>query len=288
MLVVLNKTAALTFMLGCMTMVQLAQARSFTFAPLPMEQPETVVKQVRPMLAYLEKHIAADLRIEYLGDYADILKKFQAGTLDLAYLGPLPYVALREKYAQAEPVVHFMEKSGKASYSCAIVVAESKVPLASLKGKKIALTQPLSTCGYLSTDGLLRRGGVNLEQTRYRYLDKHDEVALAVARGEYDAGGLKTAIGKKYAHMGLVIAAETAALPGFALIANGRTLDAATIAALRKALVGLKPLRNRRDARLTQTWGENIKYGALPAQDADYDALRKLRARADIPEEGNF
>ena len=283
-----KKAVALTVVLAAMAIAQIAQARSFSFAPLPMEQPETVVRQVRPMLAYLEKHIAADLRIEYSSDYADILNKFQAGTLDFAYLGPLPYVALREKYAQAVPVVHFVEKSGKANYTCAIVVAGDKVPVSSLKGKKIALTQPLSTCGYLSTDGLLRGGGVNLEQNKYRYLDKHDEVALAVARGEYDAGGLKTSIGKKYAHMGLTIVAETATLPGFALIANGRTVDTGTIEALRKALTSLKPLENKEHADLTKTWGENIKRGAVPAADADYDAVRKLRARADIPEDGNF
>ncbi|MCP5277867.1 MAG: PhnD/SsuA/transferrin family substrate-binding protein [Thiobacillus sp.] len=279
------KPVALLLALGC---AATAQARTLTFAPLPMEQPEIVVKQVRPMLSYLEKHITADFRIEYSSDYADILKKFQAGKVDLAYLGPLPYAALREKYPQAVPVVHFVEKSGKSSYTCAIVVAGVKIPLSGLKGKKIALTQPLSTCGYLSTDGLLRQAGVTLEQNRYRYLDKHDEVALAVARGEFDAGGLKTAIGRKYAHMGLSIVAETPALPGFALIANSRTLDAATIEALRKALTALKPLDDKDDAALTQNWGENIKRGAVPASDADYDAVRKLRARADIPEEGNF
>ena len=36
-----------------------ACAAPFAFAPLPMEQPETVVKQVKPMLAHLEKSLAA-------------------------------------------------------------------------------------------------------------------------------------------------------------------------------------------------------------------------------------
>lgn len=263
-------------------------AETYVFAPLPMEQPETVVKQVKPMLQHLEKATAASFRIEYSADYADILKKFSEGKIDLAYLGPLPYVALREKYPKAVPVVHFMEKSGKATYTCAIVVAGDKVALNTLKGKRIALTQPLSTCGYLATDGLMRQAGTNLEQSKYRYLDKHDEVALAVARGEYDAGGLKTAIGKKYAHMGLSIAAETQALPGFALIANSQTLRPETIDAIRKTLSGLQPLKNSNDAEITKTWGDNIKYGAVPASDADYDAVRRLRARADIPEDGNF
>lgn len=263
-------------------------AQSYRFAPLPMEQPETVVKQIRPMLGHLEAATNARFHIEFNADYAEILKKFRAGQIDMAYLGPLPYVALKEAYPLAEPIVHFIEKSGKSSYTCAIVMAGAKAPLSSLKGKKIALTQPLSTCGYLATDGLMRQAGVNLEEAKYRYLDKHDEVALAVARGEYDAGGLKTAIGKKYAHMGLNIVAETAAMPGFALIANGRTMSRADIEAIRKALTNLKPLKNLEDAEMTRGWGDNIRNGAVLASDSDYDSVRKLRARADIPEKDNF
>lgn len=265
-----------------------AAAAPFVFAPLPMEQPETVVKQVKPMLAHLEKSLGNTFRIEFSTDYGDILKKFSEGKVDLAYLGPLPYVALKDKYPHAVPVVHFNEKSGKSTYTCAIVVAGEAMPLSKLKGGKIALTQPLSTCGYLSTDGLLRQAGLNLEQTKYRYLDKHDEVALAVTRGEFDAGGLKTAIGKKYGHMGLSVVAETQPLPGFALIANARTMKPEAIEAIRKSLTALQPLKNTEDAEVTRSWGDNIKYGAVPAKDSDYDVVRRLRARADIPEDGNF
>lgn len=268
--------------------MQASAAQNYRFAPLPMEQPETVVKQMRPMLGHLEAATGSRFRIEFSADYAEILKKFRDGQVDLAYLGPLPYVALKEAYSQAEPVVHFIEKSGKSSYTCAIVAAGGKVTLSSLKGKKIALTQPLSTCGYLATDGLMRQAGTNLEDAKYRYLDKHDEVALAVARGEYDAGGLKTGIGKKYAHMGLNIVAETAPMPGFALIANSRTMSRADIEAIRKALTSLQPLKNPADAQVTQGWGDNIRSGAVVASDSDYDSVRKLRARADIPEKDNF
>jgi len=261
---------------------------SIAFAPLPMEDPETVMRQFKPMLNYLEKSAGIGIRVEYSTDYAEILKKFREGQLDLAYLGPLPYVTLKEKYPQATPVAHFVEKSGKPTYTCAIVVAGDKVPLATLRGKKIALTQPLSTCGYLSTDGLLRQAGITLEQARYRYLDKHDEVALAVARGEFEAGGLKTAIGKKYAHLGLNIIAETAPLPSFALIANTRTMSPEWIERLRKALTTLQPMKDATDTAITRNWGDNIRYGAVPAADSDYDGVRRLRARADIPEQGNF
>jgi len=271
--------------LACITALLfsgIAAAETLSFAPLPMETAETVAGQWKPLLDHIEKSLGVTLRIEYSESYGEILDKFRAGKIDLAYLGPLPYVALREKFPQATPIVHFNEKNGKPAYTCAIVaLADAKLGLKDIKGKKVALTQPLSTCGYLSTDGLLRQAGATLEQNRYRYLDKHDEVALAVTRGEFDAGGLKTAIGKKYAHLGLAVIAETAPLPGFALVANASTVKGERIAQIQKMLESV-------DAATRNAWGDNIRHGAVAARDADYDTVRKLRARADIPEKGNF
>lgn len=264
---------------ACVLMCGAARADSIAFAPLPMENPETTAGQWKPVLDHLGKSLTQPVRIEYSDNYGAILEKFRRGQIDLAYLGPLPYVTLREQFPQAVPVVHFNEKDGRATYTCAIVaLAERRLAAKDLRGKRLALTQPLSTCGYLATDGLLRRAGSNLEQNRYRYLDKHDAVALAVARGDFDAGGLKTAIGAKYRHLGLAVVAESAPLPSFALIANGTRLSAEQIAGIRNALTGA-------DATLRATWGDNIRHGAVPASDADYDPVRKLRARREIPEQ---
>ena len=257
-------------------------AEPLRFAPLPMESPETVASQWKPALDHLSRAIGQEVRFEYSDSYAEIIEKLRSGRLDLAYLGPLPYVALKEKFAAAEPVVRFNEANGKDSYTCALVALEERrLAPARMRGLKVALTQPLSTCGYLSTDGLLHQGGGDLEHHRYRYLDKHDAVALAVARGEFDLGGLKTAIGRKYAHLGLAILAETAPLPGFALIAHGERLGAARIEAIRQAFLRAEPAQRA-------GWGENIRHGAVPAADSDYAAVRELRRRTDIPQQGNF
>lgn len=253
-----------------------------SFAPLPMESPETVASQWKPLLDHLGQALGIPLRIDYSDSYATILDKFQAGKLDLAYLGPLPYIALKERFPAATPVVHFNEKNGQPSYTCAIVaLAERKFALKDLRGQRIALTQPLSTCGYLTTDSLMRHAGGDLEKNRYRYLDKHDTVAIAVARGDYEAGGLKTAIGQKYAHLGLQVIAESPALPSFALIANSDRLSPERIAAIRMALVGATPAQRA-------AWGDSMRHGAVPATDGDFDAVRLLRTRADIPAKGNF
>lgn len=261
-------------------------AETVRFAPLPMENRETVVKQFRPMTDFLQKRLGITIEYVYADSYADILEKFRTGKIDLAYLGPLPYVELHNSYPAAEPLVHFREASGQTTYTCSLVAfADSTPPLAKLTDKNVALTQPLSTCGYLSANGLLRRYGSNLERNHYRYLGKHDAVALAVVQGQYDIGGLKTAIGKKYQHLGLSILAETAPLPSFALVANKSTLRPGLQSLIRKALIDINPDKSR---AMLAGWGDNIRYGAAPANDADYDVIRELLGDVEIPDQGNF
>lgn len=259
-----------------------AAAETLSFAPLPMETPYTVAGQWKPLLTYLEETLGVTLRIDYSLDNNEIVKKFQAGQLDLAYLGPLPYVTLKKIFPAAEPVVIFHEKNGYPTYTCALAAStESTLNLNGLKGQKIALTQPLSTCGYLAIQGLLHQSGSSLEANRYRYLGQHDEVALAIVRGEFAAGGLKTAIARKYAHLGLVVRAESSPLPGLALIANSERVSAERIAQIRQALLSA-------DEKTRRQWGDNIRHGVTPARDSDYDGMRQLPMPANIPTQGNF
>jgi phosphonate transport system substrate-binding protein len=264
-----------------------AWSEVITFAPLPMENRETVLKQFMPMAIYLRQTLGLEVRFDYSDSYDQILEKFRAGVIDLAYLGPLPYVSLKARADHAEPLVHFKESDGKPLYTCAIVaLADRKIDLASLSNQKVALTQPLSTCGFLSTNGLLRERGSSLARNLFRYLDKHDEVALAVVRGEYEIGGIKTAIGRKYAHLGLNVLAETAPLPSFALIANTKTLKPETRSAIRTALAGLDPAGKDKD--MLALWGDNIRHGSALASDRDYAPVRALLGGETIPTTGNF
>ena len=259
-----------------------AQSGPIRFAPLPMENREAMVLQFRPMATFLEQRLGRPVVFDFSDSYAKILEKFLANTIDLAYLGPLPYVELRAKDDQAEPLVLFREESGQPMYTCAIVtLADQPLSLTALTNRRIALTQPLSTCGYLAVNGLLQEHGSNLEANRYRYLDKHDAVALAVIRGEFNAGGLKTSIAKRYSHLGLQVIAETPSFPGFGLVGNRQTLAEPTLQAIRTALTGLDPAGV--DQTLLAQWGASIRYGAVAATDADYQALRRYRGTLAIP-----
>lgn len=261
-----------------------APVQTLTFAPLPMQTPEEVVRQIKPMLVYLEQQLGVQVNIRYVSSYAELLALFRQGQIDLTYLGPLPYVSLRAGYAQATPLVHFREKDGQASYTCALVAADA-VGAETWRDKRVALTQPLSTCGYLSVAGLMHQKKQNLEHNRYRYLGTHDAVALAVTRGEFELGGMKTAIARKYAHMGLQVLAETAPLPGFALVGNGATLSEGVMSLIAEVLLRLD---GGKTPEVLAGFGESFRYGSVTATDADYDGLRGLKVFEQIPDKGNF
>jgi len=259
-----------------------ASAETLTFAPLPMETPSTVASQWGPMLHYLELTLGITLEIDYSESNTEIVDKFKAGKLDLAYLGPLPYLTLKQSFPAAEPLVIFHEKNGQPFYTCAMIAsAESTLATKNMKAQRIALTQPLSTCGYFATQGMLNRFGSSLEANHYRYLGQHDEVALAVVRGEFDFGGLKTAIAQKYTHLGLKVVAESPPMTGLALVANSNRVSAERQETIRKALLAAND-------EIRQQWGDNINKGISPAKNSDYDGLRTLSFPAHIPEKGNF
>ncbi len=188
-------------------------------------------------------------------------------------MGPLPYVALKAQFGAATPLVHFLEASGQPTYTCAIVSTNAKTRLLkSLKGVKVALTQPLSTCGIRATDGLLQQAGNTLMAQQYRYLNQHaDAVALAVASGEFELGGIKTAIARQYAHVACKWWPKPHLRPSFALIANGQKLSPQRQQTLRQVLTSLSPLNNPADRSITQSWGNNLRHGAVNASDADYE-----------------
>lgn len=255
---------------------------TLVFAPLPMENKEAIYKTFAPLTNYLSQTLHVTIHYDFSDSYDALLAKIAAGKVDMAYLGPLPYVTLRKNYPFVTPLVHFKEASGDASYTCSIIgLKDDLKELTTMRQTPIALTDPLSTCGYLSTEGLLKSMHNSLENNLYRYVQKHDEVALEIIRGKYQYGGIKTAIAKRYQHLGIMILASTEPLPGFAMIANTKRLSPETLTQLQRALLQTNQIDKN-------AWGESVKYGCVEANDQDYEALRTLQNGVTIHPEGNF
>ena len=257
------------------------------FAPLPIEDPKIVAADFRPMLAFLEQRTGNAIALETFVDYGAILQGLREDRIDLAYLGPLPYVLLTERDEHFEPLVRFLNADGRSEYTCALArFGNYPRRLESIGGARLALTQPYSTCGYLATERMLRDAGQTLRHMRYFYAGSHTESILAVVRGDALVGSAKTDIAAKYQHLNIQIVAESAPLPGFVLVANRRTTTAAQRAAIRDALLSLEPRSEPSDRATTASWGPAIRHGTIRAEDRAYDPVRRLyRALPDgIPE----
>lgn len=281
------KRFLLTLLLGAFSGQAVAGA-PYVFAPLPMGQPEAVLRKFKPMLAYLERETGLTFGIAYTRDYGELLRLFREGKVDMAYLGPLPYVQLRQQFNAALPLVHFLEPTGDPRYTCALVELANDGAIRGKPTKRVALTQPLSTCGFLATDGLLSGQGEDLGQMGYRYLGTHDQVALSVIRGDFDLGGMKTDIARGYGHLGLRVVGESEGMPAFSLIANRQKMSAAHAEAVRQALLRLRPGSRPGDAREVSRWGGNIRHGAVPAADSDFGVVRRMLRGKKIPETGSL
>lgn len=260
-----------------------AAAPALRFAPLPMVSQEAMMQEYLAPVSYLEDKLGRTIDLVHTRDYQALIERFRRDEIDLALVGPLPYVMLSQDFDGAVPLVRFLEADGRDRYTCALVVfGHSPLHAGALAGKRLALPDPLSTCSDVGTGAILVAAGGNLNQTQRSYLDRHDAVALAVILDQADAGGLKTSIARKYASLGLRIIAESPPYPGFVLVANRHTVDESTQQRLREVLLFLPPAANPTDALLMRSWGGTMRYGAVRAEDEDYAILRQLWRVKDI------
>lgn len=233
------------FFLLVWLLVPSAACAGLTYSPLPMVNPEKVVAETRPMLDYLSRSLHLPIQINYPSNNAEVVKAFMEDRIDMAEIGALPYLLLREVAPHAQALVFILEEGASATYTCALVGPFDGAPSVEALAEEIPLvlatTQTLSTCGPLSASWLLHSAGIAPERADFNVLGNHEEVALAVARAEYAAGSMKTLIARRYRHLGVQVLAETPPLPVFALVVNTRTLSETTITRIKELLLDISP-----------------------------------------------
>ena len=261
-------------------------AQVIRFAPLPLESHKIVQEQFQGLADYLEATAGVEIEWVRFTDNASIVAAFCAGRVDLAYLGPMPYVILSRDCPQARPLACFRDADGAAAYTCSLVVfGDSGLTLEGLKGVSFGLTQPYSTCGYLASSEMLATVGLTLggDGNRFSYAGSHSEAALGVARGKYDVAGIKASIAARYSHLNLNVIATSSPYPGFNLVANAATLDPGTLDRLQQALLRLDPAAHPDLAERMKTWGDQIRNGTVPAEQCDYSGVAAALERLPWP-----
>lgn len=264
------------FLLSMVSLVQADEVKKLVFAPLPTQSKESVVEMFTPLVRYLEKALHVSIEYRFSSSYAQMLESMEAGAIDIAYLGPLPYLEIHAKRASFTPIVFFNEASKKPFYTCTIVAWDASKRLSEITpNDRFALTDPLSTCGYFSVERLLGGVGKSLAHQPFTYIGKHDLVALEVIKGHFEFGGIKNDMAHNYAHLGLEIVAQTEPVPAFALVVDRKRLSSERIQALEKALL-------EAEEQEYALWHKSMKYGLTRADDSAYEAIRRMQQESHV------
>ena len=229
-----------------------------------------LVRRFTPLSRYLEAKTGRKIEIKISLSYEDHKQRVGEDRADLAFVGPFSYTQMTEHYGK-KPLLAMLEGNNKTVFHGVIAVRRNEEikTIQDLVGKRFAFGDKESTMGTLMPKLMLRGAGVELEQlSHYSFLRSHNEVALAVLGGFYDAGGLKEEVFHEYANRGLRILAKSPPIPEHLFLA-GKHLPVPLIRDLRKALIHLKDPAVLTPIQKTAT-------GMASVKDQDYAEIRRL------------
>lgn len=246
-------------------------AQKIVFTPLPIWSVEQNLRVYSPLTRYLEKKLNLQVQFSHAKDYAQILNNFQNNMIDLAVMGPLPFALLTQQSSNAKAVAALNDGSKKSTYRCALI----KFELDTIKkdNVKVALTQPLSTCGYQNTKTLLRQVyNIDMDKVKFEYLNSHTKAAQGVLSGNYTLAGVKDNIAKQYKSVGIQTVGLSQEVPGFVVVANTLTLDEKLIARIKQQLLNVPQ-------EILKNMDTFLKYGMSEVDEEIYENLYKYEIK---------
>jgi len=231
------------------TNVTVKKEETLYFTPLPTSNPKLNLATIQPVANYLSKILNRPVKVRMYQSYDEIIQAFLKGEIQFAEFGPLPYLKLQDLSMEHIPLVSINKQPNSSRYECVLAAPidgiQSLNELNNLEKPKIALTQPLSTCGWLVTNHLLKEQGFNLQTSDYQYLGSHHDVALALIRKEYSVGGLARFIAERYQNLGLEILKESTELPPFTLVIHSNILTKQEVEKVSQALLDYNPKQHK-------------------------------------------
>jgi len=229
-------------------------------------------KRFTPLANYLVRKTGRPVSIRISGDYKGHIDKAGKDKYDMAFMGPASYVNMTAIYGE-KPIMARLEVGGSPVFHGIIFTAKgsSIETLADLKNKRFAFGDPNSTMSHLVPRHMLRKAGISVDKlAEYKFLDSHNNVALGVLAGDFDAGAVKEEVFLKYEKKGLKMLAKSPPLSEHIFVASGK-LPSSTVEALRTALYHLGDDSNGKAAMAAI---KKQTTGLVPANDGDYDNLR--------------
>ncbi|MCB1852507.1 MAG: phosphate/phosphite/phosphonate ABC transporter substrate-binding protein [Gammaproteobacteria bacterium] len=210
----------------------------------PYDTPSRIESRFRPLCDYLGARLGRPVTLYLAHSYGDQIRRISHGQVDLAYMGPTPYLRAHDHYLKDAatndlPILAGETLQGVIGFR-SVIVALKNGPVRSLndlRDRTLAFGDHRSFGSHYMPRALLWKAGLTLADLKdYAYLGRHERVALAVVHGDFDAGGLREDVARLYLDRGLRIIAESPLLPPHVIVARPGLAPSVTDA-LRAALL---------------------------------------------------
>jgi phosphonate transport system substrate-binding protein len=297
----LNKTSRIVFVLLLLGTALIA-AKGFFRPPKPplrlafqvCNSLEENQSRFEALGAWLEKTLGRKVIVTHVNttDFVDLAARKQ---FDAAQANGYIYVNVKEKTGATLLAREEKLDTGRDTGGLVVVRADSPIrTLADLAGKTIVFGPVLSPGGYLTQYDTLLSAGLDPEKLfkSYTFLPgawQHEKVVYSILYGAVDAGAVKVGDLERMSSEGKVrmadfrVLAKSEPVPNCTFFALPH-LDPADARALRDALLKLSPsdAADVGGERLSVLKRDGVR-GYFPTRDEEFEVLRRMARRANLP-----
>ncbi len=259
------------FMIFCDTS---SSKETLVIASIPWQNVNTLQQTYAPLIELLQRKLDKNVTLVIPNNYKEVGERLHQKAADIGIFGGNGYVEAKDRYP--ELIYLATCKQPTAFYNSLIIVRKDRgiQTLKDLHKKSFGFTDIQSTSGYIYPRMMLQEAGFspNTFFSRTYFLNKHDKVYDAVAKGAIDGGGVSiTMLDQAIQRNGDVfqILQTSAPIPRNAVVA-GPHLAPQELGAIRMVL---------QQAENDKTFSESrsILKGFLLKDDSFYDIVRKAR-----------
>ena len=250
--------------------IQAQERNELVLGSVAMDIPAVMHARLRPLTTYLSKELGVAVNLKLSPNMGAAINEAANANVDLAYLTPVAYLKAHDK-GNAKIIAKTVT-NGKSSFQLMIVVKEDSPikTIEDLVGKSFAFGDPKA----LLQRAVVVNSGIELEQFKdYKFIGHYDNIARAVAIGDFDAGILKDTTAFKWQNKGLRILYRSPDLPPYNIAVTSRVSDDMA----NKLKNAFLKLDGKTPEHLQVIKALDKKYdGFADTSDAEYDIVRKL------------
>ncbi len=256
--------------------------REVVLAVHPYASPVELVSQFAPLLAHVRRETGLALTFSVSEDYETHIARMGNEEVDIAFMGPAPYVSMSEQYGP-KPLLCCFEEEGSRGFRGYVIVRNDNpaVSLNDLEGKSFASSSRKSTMSYVIPRYMFIQAGVPFPETRLRIVNSHNNVCLNVLAGDINAGAVKAETYLKYRDRNLKAIATTPEVVTHAFVAASN-MDPEILDRIKSALLAI---RGHDQVRKLLIPIKETLTGLVPVDDSDFDLLRAIMAAVRADEE---